>query len=102
MDGRDKGLVEIGGKPLIAHVVAALRGQAGPMLICANRNAAEYAAFAEVVADAAGGYLGPLAGIAAALARCTTTWLFTVPVDAPQPPHDLAQQLWSDAAAFER
>jgi molybdopterin-guanine dinucleotide biosynthesis protein A len=98
MDGRDKGLVEIGGKPLIAHVVAALRGQSGPLLICANRNSAEYAAFAEVVADAAQGYRGPLAGIATALAHCKTTWLLTVPVDAPQPPQDLSQQLWAAAA----
>ncbi len=98
MDGRDKGLVEIGGKPLIAYVVAALRGQSGRLLICANRNAAEYAAFAEVVADAATGYRGPLAGIATALACCATPWLLTVPVDAPQPPRDLALQLWSAAA----
>ena len=91
--GRDKGLELLAGKPLIAHVVAALGPQAGGLLISANRNPEHYARFARVCADAATGFAGPLAGIAAALAACDTPWLLTLPVDCPRPPADLARRL---------
>ena len=91
--GRDKGLERLAGKPLIAHVVDVLRGQAGTLLICANRNSERYAEFAAVVADTDAGFRGPLAGIAAALAACKTDWLLTMPVDCPRPPVDLASRL---------
>lgn len=99
VDGRDKGLIELAGKPLVAHVVEALHGQAGRIVICANRHADEYARFGDVVADDAPGFRGPLAGIASALSRCVTPWLLTVPVDSPRPPADLAQQLFAAAVA---
>ncbi|MEO8803561.1 MAG: molybdenum cofactor guanylyltransferase MobA [Rudaea sp.] len=91
--GRDKGLLHLAGRPLIAHVIAALRQQVETSVICANRNANEYAQFAPVIADAAPGFRGPLAGIAKALQTCSTPWLLTVPVDCPQPPVDLARRL---------
>lgn len=91
--GEDKGLLSLAGRPLIAHVVHALRGQAGAIVICANRNADHYAEFAPVIADDLPGFRGPLAGIAAALGACKGAWLLTVPVDCPQPPRDLAQRL---------
>ena len=91
--GRDKGLLPLAGRPLIAHVRARLDGQVGKIVICANRNAPEYARFGEVVADAEPGFRGPLAGIAAALERCATDWLLTVPVDGPRLPLDLADRL---------
>jgi molybdopterin-guanine dinucleotide biosynthesis protein A len=93
LGGRDKGLELLFGKPLIAHVLDALRGQAGKLLICANRNAAPYSAFAPVCADATAGFLGPLAGITAALETCKTDWLLTVPVDCPRPPAGLSSRL---------
>jgi molybdenum cofactor guanylyltransferase len=91
--GRDKGLELLAGTPLIAHVIDALRGQADTLLICANRNAELYAAFAPVCADTTAGFRGPLAGIATALEACRTHWLLTVPVDCPRPPSDLASRL---------
>jgi len=97
LDGRDKGLVEACGQPLIAHVVAALEGQANTIMISANRNAEAYAHFGKVVADFAPGFRGPLAGIATALAHCSTPWLLTVPVDVPRPPADIARQLFAAA-----
>lgn len=93
VDGNDKGLLPLLGRPLIAHVTAALRGQAGSIVICANRGADRYAEFAPVIADGGYGFRGPLAGIAAALNECKSTWLLTVPVDCPNPPGDLAQRL---------
>jgi molybdenum cofactor guanylyltransferase len=99
LDGRDKGLAMLAGIPLIAHVVDSLRRQSGNILICINRNAAQYAAFAPVCTDKIAGFHGPLAGIDAALAICRTPWLLTVPVDCPQPPTDLAQRLYDAALA---
>ena len=45
MGGVDKGLVLLDGKPLVAHVLARLAPQVGPILINANQNAERYAAF---------------------------------------------------------
>lgn len=100
--GLDKGLLALAGRPLVAHVTAALRGQAGAIVICANRNADRYAQFAPVVTDGLPGFHGPLAGIAAALRACGSEWLLTVPVDCPQPPRDLAVRLHDAALAESR
>lgn len=100
--GEDKGLLPLSGRPLIAHVIAALRGQVGSILICANRNADRYAQFAPVIADGEREFHGPLAGIAAALRVCKSEWLLTVPVDCPRPPRDLAVRLLDAALAQDR
>lgn len=100
--GLDKGLIELAGRPLIAHVMQALQGQVRDVRICANRNPTEYAAYAPVCADRAPGFLGPLAGIARALEACPTPWLLVVPVDSPCLPGDLAQRLFSAAVAARR
>ena len=100
--GEDKGLLPLSGRPLIAHVIAALRGQAGSILICANRNADRYAQFAPVIADGGSEFRGPLAGIATALRACKSEWLLTVPVDCPRPPRDLAVRLRDAALAENR
>jgi molybdenum cofactor guanylyltransferase len=91
--GQDKGLLPLASKPLIERVSSAMRPQAGALLICANRHHGTYATFGSVVVDALEGYPGPLAGIAAALAVCTTAWLLTVPVDCPDPPAELGSRL---------
>lgn len=100
MGGVDKGLLDIGGQSLVERVLAALRGQdIDNVLIVANRSHDEYARLAPVIADAEPAFRGPLAGIAAALAACTTPWLLSVPVDCPAPPPDLFARL---AAAARR
>jgi len=93
LGGRDKGLQSLCGRPLIAHVVERLRPQAGSILVCVNRNAAEYAAYAPVCSDGGAPFRGPLAGIVAALDTCSTPWLVTAPVDSPLPPRDLVARL---------
>lgn len=99
VDGRDKGLLSLAGKPLISHVAAALHGQVGAVLICTSRDDRDYAAFGQVVHDATAGFRGPLAGIASALAHCATPWLLTVPVDGPNLPVGLALRLHAAALA---
>ena len=70
MGGVDKGLVELDGQPMVAHVLARLAPQVGALLINANQNAERYAAFGyPVVADAVGGFAGPLAGLHAGMTR---------------------------------
>lgn len=94
MGGADKGLVDYRGRPLIAHVIDALRGQVGRMLISANRNAGAYAAFGWPLAgDSRTGFQGPLAGIEAGLARVETPWVLIVPCDLPGLPSDLLERL---------
>jgi molybdenum cofactor guanylyltransferase len=98
LGGRDKGLEPLTGKPLIARVTEALQLQAGNLLICINRNNAQYATFGVICTDGASPFRGPLAGIASAAAASTAPWLLTVPVDCPSPPRDLARRLCETGA----
>lgn len=94
MGGIDKGLVPFGGRPLAAWVAGALRPQVARVLVNANRNAEVYAPFADgVLADDLGGYQGPLAGMAAAMAAAPTPWIVTAPCDSPFVPPDLVDRL---------
>lgn len=91
MGGMDKGLVELAGQPMIAHVLAALEPQVGRILINANRNHDRYSSFGyPVVADEVQGYLGPLAGVLSGLKAATTEFMLTVPCDSPLLAPDLA------------
>ena len=95
LGGVDKGLVDWRGRPLIAHVMERLRPQVDRILISANRNQQRYAAFGPVVADRTNDFAGPLAGLQAGLAACTTPLLVCVPCDAPGLPLDLVFRLFT-------
>ena len=100
MGGVDKGLQELDGRPLVAHVIARLAPQVGSLLINANRNTERYAAFGHpVVADAIDGFAGPLAGLHAALAAATTPYVVTAPCDSPFLPDDLVSRLFAALTA---
>jgi len=84
MAGRDKGLIELAGRPMAHWVVQRLVPQTASVLISANRSIERYADFGfEVIRDADDGFLGPLAGISAGLTQAATPWLVTVPCDSP-------------------
>ena len=94
MDGRDKGLLPLGGRPLVAHVIERLAPQVDALIVSANRNRETYAAFGHpVVADVMPDYAGPLAGLHAGLLACTTPLLATAPCDAPRLSPDLVARL---------
>jgi molybdenum cofactor guanylyltransferase len=94
MGGVDKGLVDLDGRPMVAHALERLAPQVGAILINANQNAGRYAAFGyPVVPDAVGGYAGPLAGLHAGLLRTATGYAATVPCDSPYLPLDLVARL---------
>ena len=100
MGGVDKGLIELGGRPMIAHVIERFRPQVGAMIINANQNLERYATFGvPVVADAVGGFAGPLAGLHAGLTFTSSAYACTVPCDSPFVPADLVTRL---AASLER
>ena len=100
MGGVDKGLVELDGTPLVAHVIARLAPQVATLVVNANRNATRYAAFGyPVVADAVGGFAGPLAGLHAGLSAAQTPYVVTVPCDSPFLPADLVSRLAAGLAS---
>ena len=94
LGGIDKGLIQLAGQPLVAHVIARFAPQVGTLLLSVNRNHDLYRTHCpqlvnDTIADAA----GPLAGIAAALAVTHTPWLAVVPCDSPFLPQSLVATL---------
>ncbi len=95
MGGVDKGLVLLNGKPMIEHVIAALRAEIDYLLINANRNLEQYAVFGyPVVPDILDGYLGPLAGMASGMRAAGTPYVVTAPCDTPLIAGNLVQRLY--------
>ncbi|WP_126455298.1 molybdenum cofactor guanylyltransferase MobA [Sulfuriflexus mobilis] len=88
--GEDKGLIELNGKPLIAHVIDIIAPQVESLVISANRNIKQYEAFSyPVIGDRQEGFCGPLAGIDAAFAATDKPYLLCVPCDSPLLPVNL-------------
>ena len=79
----DKPMLQVGGRPLVKHVMAALRPQVGRLVISGGRDRAAYESMGHpVVADDQPGE-GPLGGIVSALPYLETDWMLTHPGDAP-------------------
>jgi molybdenum cofactor guanylyltransferase len=99
MGGGDKALRDLGGRPMLAHVIERLRPQVGPMVINANGDLARFAAFGlPVAADTIDGFVGPLAGVLAGMLWAQThvpgaRWIATVSTDAPFLPENLVTKL---------
>jgi molybdopterin-guanine dinucleotide biosynthesis protein A len=99
MNGADKALLPLGGRPLLAHVIERLAQQAEPLLLSANGDPARFAPFAlPVVADDLPGHPGPLAGVLAgldwlAVRHPALAWAVSAPVDCPALPADLIARL---------
>jgi molybdopterin-guanine dinucleotide biosynthesis protein A len=95
MGGRDKGLIEIAGRPMVEYVIEALRPQVGALLINANRSRERYGRFGyPVVADDFEGFNGPLAGMASCMRVAATDYIATLPCDSPHIPPDLVARLF--------
>lgn len=94
MGGKDKGLLPLLGKPLVAWVLERIQAQADEIMISANRNLVQYQSFGyPVLTDEISGFAGPLAGLARALAAASYPLVLCVPCDTPLLPHDLAVRL---------
>jgi molybdenum cofactor guanylyltransferase len=95
MDGEDKGLITLQGRPMIDYIISAMRPQAGDIIINANRNAEQYGAFGlPVVADMLGDYFGPLVGMATGMHTTDKPYIVTVPCDSPFIPGTLVETLY--------
>lgn len=107
MQHQDKGLVELNGEPMVAHVARRLAPQVGRVIISANRHLDRYAKYGQVVADGEpelGAFQGPLVGIAAGLTAAAAEhddWLVVTPCDTPFLPDDLAARLIAAAASAD-
>lgn len=94
IDGQDKGLIELGGKPLIEHILEAVGPQVASILINANRNSERYGQYGyPVIPDDMSDFQGPLAGIAIGMEHAHTTYIVTLPCDGPFVPDDMVSRL---------
>lgn len=99
MGGRDKGLLEWHGRPLIEHLHALTRPLTNDLIVSCNRNPERYAAYADrLVHDDTPDFPGPLAGIRAGLAVARHPWLLVLPCDVPQIDAQLLQAMLQAAA----
>jgi molybdopterin-guanine dinucleotide biosynthesis protein A len=98
MGGGDKGLLDLAGKPMLAHVIERLAPQVGRVVVNANGDPARFAAFGlPVVADTVPDFAGPLAGVLAGMrwSRANAPaarWIATAAGDAPLLPRDLVER----------
>ena len=101
MGGGDKSLTDLGGQPLLAHVIARFAPQVATLILNANGDPQRFAAFnLPVVPDLDGRADGPLAGVLAAMdwaARSASgvDAIATVTSDVPFLPLDLVPRLRS-------
>ncbi|MGB0466921.1 MAG: molybdenum cofactor guanylyltransferase MobA [Pontibacterium sp.] len=86
MGGEDKGLVTFRQDPMISWTLEKVRPLVDELVISCNRNQSVYAGFGEqTVTDDAQGFLGPLAGVQAAMNQLSTRYrhLLVLPCDTP-------------------
>jgi molybdopterin-guanine dinucleotide biosynthesis protein A len=99
MGGGDKPLREIGGRTILARVIARLAPQCECLLLSANGDPVRFASFGlPVIADGVNHYPGPLAGVLAGLDwaaahRPNAQWILSAPGDCPFLPRDLVVRL---------
>ncbi len=93
----DKGLIDLAGKPMLAHVIERLAPQVGAIVLNANGDPDRLQAFGlDIIPDLDDSRAGPLAGFAAAMAwaaqhRPHTQAIVTVPADLPFVPTNLVE-----------
>ncbi len=97
MGGREKALLDLGGRPMLARIVERFAPQVARLAINANGDPTRFAAFGlPVIADQMPDFPGPLAGVMAGLrwaSGSAATHVATVSSDAPFIPLDLVARL---------
>ena len=97
MGGGDKGLLQLGDKPILQHVIDRLACQTDRIALNANGDPSRFAAYdLPVISDSIDGFAGPLAGVLAGLDWAATqnaTHIVTAAADTPFFPFDLISDL---------
>lgn len=100
---RDKGLVEVAGRPLVEYAIELLETETSELIISANRHIKDYERYGfRVVTDALPDYPGPLAGMLAGLQDASNEFVVFVPCDMPYLPSALVARMYKtliDSAA---
>lgn len=97
--GGDKCLLQLQGKPLLAHAIERLRPQVDALVLNANGDPKRFASFGlPVIADDNDEHSGPLAGVLAGMEWADAEapdmrFIVTVPTDTPFFPDDLVARL---------
>ena len=105
MGGGDKGLLELGGRPILDHVIERLKPQVRLSVINANGDPARFARWGlPVAADVLDDNPGPLAGVLTGMDWTVANlpgleWIVTVPTDAPFLPRDLVARMLAAVTA---
>ncbi|MBA4243058.1 MAG: molybdenum cofactor guanylyltransferase MobA [Pseudomonas sp.] len=100
MGGRDKGLLEWRGRPLIAWLHEQVRPLSDDLILSCNRNHERYAHYADhLVTDEDQDFQGPLAGIRAGMAVARHEQMLVLPCDAPLVDRQLIEALLAHAGA---
>jgi molybdopterin-guanine dinucleotide biosynthesis protein A len=100
----DKALLDLCGKPMLAHVADALAAQTARVIVSANGDPERFSQFGlPIVADTVPDHAGPLAGLLAGMVWAAghapeTRYLASVPADAPFIPADLVSRLLAAVA----
>lgn len=82
LGGLDKAWLQRDGQPQVLRWRDRFANEVSATLVSANRDLPRYAAAGlDAVADSIAGDVGPIAGLAALAAACSTPWLLTLPVD---------------------
>lgn len=99
MGGGDKTLIQLGGKPILQHILDRLIHQSDQVIINANGDLERFKRFGlPVIADQLEGFLGPLAGILAGLDAAASlypdkTHVISLAGDTPFIPIDLVERM---------
>jgi molybdenum cofactor guanylyltransferase len=107
MGGGDKCLRTLGGRPILAHVIARARPQVAALVLNANGDPARFAGFGlPVAADVVEGFAGPLAGVLTGMNwaranRPDRPWIVTIATDTPFFPGDLVARMLDAIAQDE-
>ena len=98
MGGSRKALLELNGRPLLAHVIDRLQAHLDPLMLSCDSETSEFESFGlPLVPDLLPGFRGPLTGLCSALQyladKGQQNSLVLCPCDAPFIPHNLVQTL---------
>ena len=103
MGGGDKGMLDLGGRSILDHVIARLRPQVRMVAVNVNDDVSRFdSSVFSLAPDMLPGRPGPLAGVLAGLDWTFANvpglnWIVTVPTDTPFLPVDLVERLHAAA-----